>query len=99
MTRRDWQGGECLLGMFLNGKEIVNRGPHGEEIEDDSFVLLFNPLGEDRTVMLPRRRFGAQWALELATADAAADPGSTTYGARTEVPIPSHAIVVLKRVA
>jgi glycogen operon protein len=99
MTRRDWQGGECLLGMFLNGREIVNRTLRGDEIEDDSFVLLFNPLGEDRALMLPRRRFGAQWALELTTADPAAEPGSTTYGARTEVPVPSHAIVVLKRAA
>jgi glycogen operon protein len=97
MTRRDWQDGECLLGMFLNGREIVSRTPHGEEIEDDSFVLLFNPLPDDRTLMLPRRRFGAQWALELTTADPLAEPGSVKYGARTEVPIPSHSIVVLKR--
>jgi glycogen operon protein len=99
MTRRDWQGGECLLGMFLNGREIVNRGPHGEEIEDDSFVLLFNPLGDDRSLMLPRRRFGAQWALELTTADPETEPGSLRYGARTEVPLPAHSMVVLKRVA
>jgi isoamylase len=98
MTRRDWQRGECLLGMFLNGREIVNRGPHGEEIQDDSFVLLFNPLGEDRAMMLPRRRFGAQWALELSTADPGADPDSVRYGARTEVPVPSRCVVVLKRV-
>ena len=30
--------------------------------------------------MLPRRRFGAQWALELSTADAAAEAGSVLYG-------------------
>jgi isoamylase len=99
MTRRDWQSGECLLGMFLNGKEIVNRTLHGEEIEDDSFVLLFNPLGEDRTLMLPRRRFGAQWALELTTADPLTEPASASYGARTEVPVPAHTTVVLKRIA
>jgi isoamylase len=99
MTRRDWQGGECLLGMFLNGREIVNRGPHGEEIEDDSFVLLFNPLGDDRSLMLPRRRFGAQWALELTTADPGVEPGSVRFGARTDVPVPARSIAVLKRVA
>jgi glycogen operon protein len=99
MTRRDWQHGECLLGMFLNGREIVNRGPHGEDIEDDSFVLLFSTLEEDRTFMLPPRRFGARWALELSTTDASAEPGSAHYGARTEIPISSRSIVVLKRVA
>ena len=99
MTRRDWQGGPRLLGMFLNGREIVNRGPHGEEIDDDSFFLLFNPLGEDRPLTLPRRRFGAQWALELTTADPNTEPGSVHYGARTELTLPSRSTVVLKRVA
>ncbi len=98
MTRRDWQDGECVLGMFLNGKEIPNRGPHGEEIEDDSFVVLCNALGEDRSVMLPRRRFGARWVLELSTADPGAEPASSRFGARTEVPLQARSLVVLKRV-
>jgi glycogen operon protein len=97
MTRRDWQGGEHVLGMFLNGKEIVNSGPHGESIEDDSFLLLFNAHHEDRTFLLPRRRFGAQWALELSTADPGAPADSVRYGARTEVQVIARSIVVLKR--
>src|SRR2546430_9611450 len=28
--------------------EIVERGPRGEEIQDDSFLLIFNAGGEDR---------------------------------------------------
>ena len=97
MTRRDWQGGEPVLGMFLNGREIPNPGPHGEEIVDDSFVLLFNAHGEDRTFMLPRRRFGANWALELSTADPEAEPDSQRYGARTTVTVIAHSIIILKR--
>jgi glycogen operon protein len=99
MTRRDWQGGEHVLGMFLNGKEIVNSGPHGESIQDDSFLLLFNAHHEDRTFLLPRRRFGAQWALELSSADPEAEAGSSVHGARTEVHVPAHSTVVLKRAA
>ncbi len=99
MTRRDWQQGECVLGMFLNGREIVNRGSRGERVEDDSFIVLYNALVEDRRVMLPRRRFGAQWALELSTAEPQAEAGSSRHGARTEVDLPAHSIVVLKRTA
>ncbi|HEY2160346.1 MAG TPA: glycogen debranching protein GlgX [Solirubrobacteraceae bacterium] len=99
MTRRDWNDGEHVLGMFLNGLEVTSPGPHGEEIEDDSFVALFNAHHEDRTFMLPRRRFGAQWALELSTAEPDADVGSASYGARTEVELVSRSIVILKRVA
>jgi glycogen operon protein len=97
MTRKDWQVGDCVLGMFLNGLEISTPGPHGEEIKDDSFLLLFNASGEDHTFTLPRRRFGAKWALELTTADQDAQPGSATYGARTEVLVTSRSITVLKR--
>jgi isoamylase len=99
MTRRDWQEGEPVLGMFLNGREIITPGPYGEDIEDDSFLVLFNAHHENRQMMLPRRRFGAQWALELSTADPAAPAGSVSFGARTEVALLSRSTVVLKRIA
>jgi glycogen operon protein len=98
MTRRDWQG-ERVLGMFLNGREITTPGRHGEEVEDDSFLILFNAHHEDRMFMLPRRRFGAQWTLELNTADLTAPPGSVNYGARTAVDVISRSIVMLRRAA
>jgi isoamylase len=99
MTRRDWQGGERVLGMFLNGEEIATPGPRGEVITDDSFVLLFNAHHEDRTFMLPRRRFGAQWTLELDTAEPLAAAEAIGYGARTEIGVPARSIVILKRAA
>jgi hypothetical protein len=49
--------------------------------------------------MLPRRRFGAQWDLELSTADPTAQPGSARYAARAEVSVMSRSIVILKRAA
>ena len=99
MTRRDWQGGEHVLGMFLNGKEIDTPGPRGEEIEDDTFILLFNAELEHRVFTLPRRRFGAQWVVELSTADLETEADSIRYGARTEVDVIAKSIVVLKRIA
>ncbi len=97
MTRRDWQGGEHVLGMFLNGLEIDTPGPHGEDVEDDSFLILINAHYEDREIMVPRRRFGAQWTLELSTADPAAAAGSASYGARTNVLLSSRSMMILKR--
>jgi glycogen operon protein len=99
MTRRDWQDGEHVLGVYVNGGGIDTPGPHGETVEDDSFILLFNAHHEDRAFMLPRRRFGAQWALELSTADPDAEPGATSYGARTEIDVVARSVVILKRVA
>jgi len=97
MTRRDWNDGEPVLGMFLNGQEITTLGHRGERVEDDSFVILVNAYHEDRTFMLPRRRFGAQWSLELSTAEPKAEPGSVNYGARTQIELISRSIVILKR--
>jgi isoamylase len=97
MTRRDWNDGEHVLGMFLNGRELAKLGPYGEEVDDDSFLVLFNAHHEDRTFMLPRRRFGAQWTLELSTADPDAQPGGSSHGARTEIEVTSRSIVILKR--
>ncbi|MBV9837593.1 MAG: glycogen debranching protein GlgX, partial [Solirubrobacterales bacterium] len=99
MTRRDWQTGEPVLGMFLNGREIPTPGPHGEPVHDDSFLLLFNAHGEDRVFTLPPRRFGARWALELSTSEPAAEPDSDRFGARTELTVIAHSLVVLKRAA
>ncbi|MBV9422578.1 MAG: glycogen debranching protein GlgX [Solirubrobacterales bacterium] len=97
MTRRDWQDGEPVLGTFLNGREIDTPGPFGQDVRDGSFLLLFNASAEDHAFMLPRRRFGARWALELSTAEPDAEPGSALYGARTEVELPSRSVLVLKR--
>ncbi len=99
MTRRDWQHGEAVLGMFLNGQAIADRGPRGEAIEDDSFVLLFNAHDEDRAFKLPRRRMGARWELELCTADPKAQAGSASYDAQGEINVTAHSITILKRVA
>ena len=68
MTRRDWQDGPHVLGMFLNGREIPTRGPQGQEIVDDSFLVLFNAEPEACLVHAPahplRRGVGSR-AVEL----------------------------------
>ncbi len=97
MTRANWQGEERLLGMFLNGREITAPGRFGEDIEDDSFIVLFNADGEDCVFVLPRRRFGARWTLELSTADPDAVPGSARYEAQSHVSLTSRSMLVMKR--
>ena len=99
MTQRDWQHGEAVLGMFLNGDAIVEPDDHGDSIHDDSFVILFNAHDEDRAFKLPRRRMGARWELELCTADPHAQTGSAGYAAQEMINVTPHSITILKRVA
>ena len=98
MTKADWDEGEPVLGLFLNGEAIPTPGPRGERIVDDSFLLLFNACGEDRTFTLPRARLGDAWELELSTADPAAQAGSDRFAARAEVTLIGRSLMLVKRV-
>jgi glycogen operon protein len=96
MTRRDWDNtGARAIGVFLNGDEIGTQTTHGEEVRDDSFLLLFNAHFEDVTFRLPARRFGTRWELELATGRLEA-PARMAAGA--QVPVESRSLAVLRRV-
>jgi glycogen operon protein len=68
MTRRDWENtGARSIGVFLNGDELHMENAHGEDVRDDSFLVLFNAHFEDITFRLPARRFATRWEIELAT--------------------------------
>jgi isoamylase len=97
MTRRDWgDGGLRTIGLFLNGGEIVTRTPTGEEVHDDSFVVLVNAASEGASFLLPPRRFGTRWTVELSTADP--DAGGGSWPARGEVEVEARSIVLLRRI-
>jgi glycogen operon protein len=83
--------------VFLNGDEIVEHGARGEDVVDDSFLLLVNAGPEDVTFRLPNRRYGVRWTLELSTADPEAETGSLTVDARAEVGVMSRSVLLLKR--
>jgi len=97
MTRRDWEEGEAALGLFLNGDAIPTRGPRGEEVRDDTFLLLFNACEENREFRLPRARMGRRWLFELSTDDPVAEPGSAAFDAHGYLFVAAHSMLVLKR--
>jgi isoamylase len=95
MTRRDWDNAESrAIGVFLNGEELRAETKEGNEVRDDSFLLLFNAHFEDLTFRLPARRFGARWEVVLTTGRLEGDrlaPGA-------DVLVETRSIAVLKRV-
>ncbi len=96
MTQRDWIAAETrTLGVFLNGQEIRARTAHGEPIEDDSFLLLFNGRPEPVEFTLPTRRFGSHWRVDLATGEGAPEHA---VGARAAVPVQGYSLTLLRRV-
>jgi glycogen operon protein len=94
MTQRDWTSMDThTLGVFLNGQEIRARTDHGEEIVDDSFLLLFNAHFEPVEFTLPTRRLGARWEVELATGE----PEREQLPARAKVRVQEHSLLLLRR--
>jgi glycogen operon protein len=95
MTRRDWENsGARAIGVFLNGDELNAETSHGDELRDDSFLLLFNAHFEEISFRLPARRFGTHWELELATGAFSGErltPGQ-------DVTVESRSIALLRRV-
>jgi glycogen operon protein len=98
MTRQNWADpGLRAIGLFLNGDEIPTRSRLGEQLTDESFLLLFNSHEERVTFLLPPRRFGQRWKLELSTADPEAEEGARSWPARSEVEVEARSIVLLRR--
>jgi glycogen operon protein len=96
MTQKDWHRPDLhTLGVFLNGREIPSRTFDGEEIEDDSFLLLFNSSPEAATFTLPARRFGNRWQLQIATGEGAPEG---VLAARSLVGVQARSLVLFRRV-
>ena len=97
MTRHDWEGGTRALGAFLNGDRLDWRTPHGEPVRDDSFLVLLNTHHDPLEFVLPARRFGARWALEIATAHPELEPGARSWTARQSVFLEARSLLVIRR--
>jgi glycogen operon protein len=97
MTQRDWQRGDGhVLGVFLNGRELLDTAPDGTRLSDHSFLMLFNAHYVDTAFTLPAQRFGTRWHLELCTYDPWKAAGSVTFDARGTVPLPSRSLKLLR---
>jgi isoamylase len=101
MTQRDWRNAEArAIGVFLNGDEVRMTTPRGEDVRDESFLVLFNAHHDPLTFRLPTRRFGQAWQLELSTAEPAAGGAEAwSFDAREEVEVEPRSIVLMRRVA
>jgi glycogen operon protein len=97
MTAQDWtaQSGMTMT-VFLNGHGIPERDALGEPIVDDSFLLLFNPLGQGVTFTVPPRTYGATWEVVVNTADPLLAARKRTIKAGGTLDVGGHTMVVLR---
>ena len=97
MSEQDWSVGFAKsLMMFLNGKAIPTRGPRGEEIVDDSFLVCFNAHHEALPFTLPAAVFGRRWQRVLDTSEPDGEPA--LFPARGLVPVEGLSAAVLQAI-
>ncbi|MEO8079928.1 MAG: glycogen debranching protein GlgX [Caldimonas sp.] len=72
MNEADWNDGQArCLAMLVSGRGIVDRGPRGERLLDDDFLLLLNSHHDAIDFVLPGDA-ERPWQLQLDTADPSA---------------------------
>ncbi|WP_250037811.1 glycogen debranching protein GlgX [Paractinoplanes maris] len=97
MTEADWNTRSGMtMTVFLNGRGIPERGALGEPITDDSFLLLFNPLGDAVQFTLPDRTFGKTWEIVVNTADPLLAIRRKTAKAASQHEVMGNTLVVLR---
>jgi len=97
MTQADWNTlGGMTMTVYLNGDGIPERDALGEPIADASFLLLFNPLGEQVTFTLPPKAFGRTWETVVDTADPLLASRRRIAKAGGAVGVGGHTMVVLR---
>jgi isoamylase len=73
------------LGMYLDGRGIRTRGPRGERLVDDSFLLVLHAGGDDLTLTLPGRPWASSYELVIDTARSTYDETVHEPGASVAV--------------
>ncbi len=93
MAPADWDSGfGRSIGVFLNGGGIREPDPHGREVVDDCFLMLFNGGAEPVDFTLPGDDYAARWVVEIHTDGVAAE----WFVAGENVSVAARSVLVLR---
>jgi isoamylase len=86
------------FGMLLGGDALVEWDDRGEQVRDDTFLLLFNAAAEEVPFVLPTTPTPARWEAVLDTARPAAEQDAATHETGAALTLPGRSLLVLRRV-
>jgi len=99
MRQSDWTNPQgSSIGLLLAGDALDWRDQDGNDVVDDSFLILLNGGRTDVTFVLPVEQWGSKWTACIDTTKDAIDDGATTFSARDAVKLAANSAMVLKRV-
>ena len=94
MTQQDWDAGfGRSVAVYLNGNGIRGTDERGQQVVDDSFLLLFNAHDDDLDFALPPDEFGPAWQVVIDTSGISGDGAPLPAGG--SVPVTARGTVVL----
>lgn len=97
MTEGDWRAQFAkAIAVFLNGQGLRTRGDRGQEVSDDSFIVLFNAHFEQVSFVLPKKLPEATWTEELNTAGTLDPSAREVFYTGATVPVAPHTIRLLR---
>ncbi|MEW5861658.1 MAG: glycogen debranching protein GlgX [Cyanobacteriota bacterium] len=97
MSEEQWNNGFAkAIGVFLNGEEIPRRGPQGQRIIDESFLLFFNAHWELIEFSLPIGLQDREWVIEIDTKELHFIEDGSLYTGDRAVPVTARSLVVLR---
>jgi glycogen operon protein len=99
LSEADWYDhGLRSIGMYLDGRGLRHRGPRGEMIIDDSFLLLLHSGDEDGLFSVPGAPWGLSYEIAVDTRNAggAPDAGAKPLDGGTAVPMSARSALLLK---
>jgi isoamylase len=101
MSDEDWETGHARsIAIFLNGHGIHEVDARGDEVVDDSFLVLLNAYDEPIPFTIPEEEFGQAWQLVVNTAAPLVDADlleEDRVKAGATHTVDGRAVVVLRR--
>jgi len=96
MEEEHWgEGFAKSLGIFIYGLGIRSAGPHGENVTDDSFYVIFNAHYEPIEFKLPEKKWGEYWEKVIDTNDPELNDNQVFTASQT-ITVESRSLIVLK---
>ena len=100
MTQDDWDFafGKALQA-YVNGSQIAEPDSRGQQVIDDSFLLMFNAFHEDIEFTLPSKTLGAKWEVLIDTTEPLGHPAETEeIEAGGTKNVPARSTIVLRQI-
>jgi glycogen operon protein len=97
MTTEEWEKefARCL-GMWLNGEQLPEMDDRGRQLQDASFLVLFNAHNGVIDFKLPQH--GGTWATEVDTSFETGEPAPERAAPQGSYPLQGRSIVILREV-